>query len=309
MANEDTYTTSNSDNYAYQGSIGGNSYGTCAIGDSTVLGDFTGMIRFPSIPINQGVTVNFAQLFIYASNVGDSGTMRTQCYGVDEDNTAVLTGDPFGRPETTAVATVSDTRPAQGGYEDYVVTDHVNEILVRGGWSNGNAMAFKIKENGSDSNVWMSDPSSGAESMLLIRVSAEPDFTPNSKTINSPALLDISKYGLRVSKQNVTVLTASENNLNFNPAKKFLKIIKQGETETTSGVLKQISHGFTFTPLVFGWIKGNNYRFKLNRFLGGAADPVGGGIEGFIGATATTIEILTTPGAKVYYYAVSDRLA
>src|SRR3990167_8084998 len=235
MANEDSYNTSNSDNYAYQGSIGGNSYGTCALGTSTVLGAFKGMIRFPSIPINQGVSVNYAVLYFYASNVGDSGVMRTICYGIDEDNTAVLTGDPFGRPKTSASTTISDTRPNQDAYEDYIVTNQVNEILARGGWSNGNAMAFIIEDNSSDSNVWISDPSSGAESYLLIRVSAEPNFFPTPGSIAVPTFPASVNYGLKISIPGIDVKDATEAQLLLTTRKKEYKIISQGNENLTAG--------------------------------------------------------------------------
>ncbi len=309
MANEDPYNTSNSDNYAYQGSISGNSYGTCAIGTNTTLGAFKGMIRFPSIPINQGVTVNYALLYFYASNVGSSGTMKTKCYGIAEDNTAILTGDPFGRTRTSAVTTIHDTRPNSGAYEDYVVTSQVNEILARGGWSNGNAMAFIIEDDTSDTNVWVSDPASGAETYLIIRVSAEPNFLPTPGSVAAPTFPAVSSQGLKISLPGYDVLSATEAQLLMTTRKKELKIISESNTDCTAGVEKTIAHGQATAPAHLAYVESGGYRLKLNRDILGATNPIASSAQGYVGADNTNVRIIIDQSKNVYYYIFIDPLS
>ena len=307
MANENAYNTDNSDNYAYQGSIGGNSYGTCAIGTNTVLGAFKGMIRFPSVPFSG--TVNYAVLYFYASNVGSSGVMRTICYGVDEDNTAVLTGDPFGRTNTTASTAINDNRPNQGNYEDWIVTNQVNEILGRAGWSSGNAMAFKIEDNSSDSNVWISDPASGAESYLVIRASAEPNFFPTPGSVSAPTFPARTSQGLKISKPNTDVFNAPDSDLLLTTRKKEFKIIKQGEVACVNGVYQTVSHGLSYAPAVLAYVSSGGYRLRLPRYPLGATDPITGGASGFVGATSSNITMVIDQNANVYYYGFIDPLS
>jgi hypothetical protein len=308
MANEDPYNTSNSDNYAYQDGSA-NNYGTCAIGKNTILGNFKGMIRFPSIPIAQGTTVNYAVLYFYASNVGSGGSLNVKWHGVDEDNTAILTGDPFGRPDTTAFTTVHDTRPNQGAYEDYIVTDIVNEILGRAGWASGNAMAFKCYEDGSDTNVWISDPASGAETYLLIRVSAEPNFFPTPGSIAVPTFPVIGHQGLKISKPGIDVLKATESQLLLTTRKKELKIIVEGNTDCTSGVEKLIAHGQPSAPAHLAYVESGGYRLKLNRDFLGATNPIAGSAQGYVGADATNVRIIIDQNKNVYYYIFMDPLS
>lgn len=305
MANEAAYNSSDSDNFAYQASISGNSYGTCAIGTNTILGAFAGMIRFPTIPIAQGTSINYAALYFYFNTVGSSGNLKVKVYGVAEDNTGVLTGDPWARTLTSAVTAYNNARPNSGTYDDFVVTSQVNEILARGGWSSGNAMAFRFNDDTSDTNVWGADAHTG-NTYLLIRTSPEPTFFPAATTVDPTGLPAIENIGIRISQPGIDVKLATEDQLYFTTRKKELhaKQELQKIIPTSGYSFTKINHGLPYAPVVLGYASGPKYTFKLNRYFSGATDPISEGIKGFILSTSTQIWI--SASGLVRYYTFLD---
>lgn len=309
MANEDPYNSTSTDNFKYQYSAGGSVQGSCAVGQYGALGIIKGVIRFPNIPIAQGTTVNYAVLYFYIEARSDSGgNLKCKVYGIDEDNTAILTGDPFGRPETTAVTTLDDTVGGVGTYEDFGVTAQVNEILARGGWASGNAMGFHVKDNGTGDGSYIEDDHTG-NTYLLIRVSAEPNFFPTPGSISAPTFPAASSQGLKISIPGVDVRNATESQLLLTTRKKELKIITESSQSVTSGVEKLIAHGLATPPAHLAYVESGGYRFKLNRDLLGATDPITGGAQGYIGADSTNVRIIIDQTKNVYYYIFIDPLS
>ena len=221
-------------------------------------GVFDGASRFENIQIPQGTTVNSAILRLYVAVVGSgSGNLNIKAYGIDEDNTALFTTNPFGRTRTSASTTNHDIKPSQGGWRDLDVTAQVNEILARGGWSSGNAMGFLVFDDGSPDNVYMLNYMSN---ILLIRTSALPDFTPTPINISAPTFPAASSYGIRVSQPGVDVKTATESQLYFTSRKKEFRVLAEGDKEDGF-----FAHGLSYAPGVLGfWIDGDGNRQIAN---------------------------------------------
>lgn len=308
MANEDAYNSNNTDNYAYQDGLG-YSYGTAAVGHTPSLGGISGAIRFPSIPINQGVSVNYALLYFYAQNSsGGSGTLKAKIYGINQDNTAIFNDDVLARPRTTAVTTFADTVAAAGTYEDWVVTSQVNEILARPGWASGNAMGFHITDDTTADTTWISDPASGAETYLLIRVNAEPNFFPTPGSVAAPTFPAVSRQGLKISLPGYDVRQATESQLLLTTRKKEFKIVGEGNVDCVANVLKTVAHGLPSAPACLGYVESGGYRLKLNRDFLSATDPITGGAQGHLSADSSNIRIMVDQNKNVYYYIFIDPL-
>lgn len=309
MANELVKFSTDSDNYFYRDDFGF-SYGTMAIGKNPILGTFNGMLRFPTVPVGQGVSVYGAELKIYASNASStSGTLRSKTYGINEDNTGTLTGDPTGRGKTSSSTTNNSTRPSSGNYLNISVTSQVNQILARGGWVNGNAMGFFIDDTGSDADTWISSNYSTGLTYLVINVTAAPNFFPTPSSVAAPTFPDPSSQGLKISKPGVNVLTAAEDDLLLWTRKKEFKIIKQGEESLTAGVAKNIAHGLAYAPAHLAYVESGGYRLKLNRSILGAIEPIAGAAQGYIGADTTNVTIVIDQNKNVYYYVFIDPLS
>ena len=111
-----------------------------------------GAIRFSSITIPQGTEINSAILYtLQSQNPGLTSYGRGTIYGVDADNTVQIPSgyNPAAQTRTTASVASSSvvnlTNSTDEGAEVlYDVTDIVQEIVDRGGWSSGNAITFVI---------------------------------------------------------------------------------------------------------------------------------------------------------------------
>jgi len=183
MANEYVYEQAASTDSFIQDDFG-ELTGNFAVGNEAAPAtNIDGAVRFPSVTIAQGVTVYSAQLKMYAAYSG-GGTIRYQCYGIKETNTAAFTSNPFGRTRTTANNTGSSSPPSVGSYLNIDVTNQVNEILAQGGWSSGNAMGFHVLNNASDNPAYVDDDT--LSSLLVIKLSVDPDFFPDPGSIAAP---------------------------------------------------------------------------------------------------------------------------
>ena len=118
-------------------------------GNDSKFGAVNGGLRFPSF--NESGSVGSATLELNIT--GGSGTGVATIYGDDVDDAAAWgsSDKPSGITQTTATAAFSRSSGATGSYT-IDVTDIVNEILARGGWSSGNAIRFGIIGSGSGSN-------------------------------------------------------------------------------------------------------------------------------------------------------------
>lgn len=139
-------------------------------GAGNVGGDSTdGALRFVNIDIPQGTTINSATLYAAVEEGGASGTsVNLNIFGIDEDNTSNFSSSPMGRSQTSA-STNYVSAPGVGSHASITVTNQVQEIINRGGWSSGNAMGFLVFNNGSSSDNNFDDQFGiGIESYLSI---------------------------------------------------------------------------------------------------------------------------------------------
>jgi len=124
------------------------------IANSQVAGNVQGL-RFLSLNIAQGYTVDSASLELGTWAACGGGTCKLKINGIDEDDCDSLTSSnkPNARDTTDAVITyeVGSSDIANGYYviRKFVVTGHVQEIVNRVAFASGNAVGFVIRDNGS----------------------------------------------------------------------------------------------------------------------------------------------------------------
>lgn len=311
MANELYYLSSDSGRLTSGGSYSRN---LAIIGHVSSSGVFvSGALRFANVGIGQGVTVDSASVYFKSDEQGSgSGNLRFKTYGIDEDNTADFSSNPFGRSLTSAFDSADNPLPGAGNFKQITVTSIVNEILGRGGWSSGNAMGFIMEDHtsqDSDTDCYIRDPQFGEsdlESFLVIRVNALPDFTPTPTTVAAPTLPAGGNFGMKYSPSGVNVFTATDQELLLTTRKYQYKIYAQDQTSCTGGVLKAIAHGLNYTPQVMCFARKNGYSFQLPRLFGGASDPVGGGVQSWVGVDDEYLYIYPSVDTDVYYYIFLD---
>jgi hypothetical protein len=305
MANEIVYVIAASNDFATES--GGYFTDLFSVGDNG--GDSTkGAVRFLNVAIGQGVTVNSASLYFYAQSQGaGSGNLKFKTYGIKETNTSNFSSNPFGRAHTTAVDSADNPLPGAGNYKQITVTSMVNEILAQGGWSSGNAMGFFCENDGSNSDVYISDED--GTSYLAIRVSALPNFTPTPVTQAAAAFPAPSDFGISIAKPGQDVRSATEEQLYFTTRKNCMKVYAEGSTSCTANVEKLIAHNLGYNPQVIAFAQGGGKSFKLPRFFASATDPIGGGLEGDIKSDSTYLRITVFQDSDVYYYIFLDEQA
>lgn len=299
-------------NFVYEGFVevgDGSEYtGFCAVGKSPVLGIMKGALRFVGIDINQNQSINMARLiYKYDGEGSGSGSWKHKLYGIDEDNTGGFGSNPFGRTKTSALVTVDEGPPGGGGTKEYDVTSIVTEITQRGGWSNGNAMGFLFEDNGSSNDVYAF--ADLANSYLVYRIDAEPNFLPTPVTVSAPTFPAVDDYGLKISKAGVDVFTASRANLLFTTREDVTKIFAEAQVATTAGVEKLITHNLGYKPQCLVYARKNSLSFELPRLFISASDPVGSGVQGYFSVDNTYLRINTRIDADVYYFILLDEQA
>lgn len=312
MANEVKYQTSSSTDFYFSKDGVTDGTGYILIGwDGVDSVTRSGALRFPSIPIGQGVSVNDAQLRIYVGNRTGTNPILAKFYGIKETNTSAFGAGVNGRTRTTATNTNSYTPTGSGGWFQTSVTSIVNEILAQGGWSSGNAMGFYVDDNGTSTahDCILSDTQGSADdSLLFIRVSAEPNFTPTPVTVSAPTFPAHDRFGIKISKPGVNVLTATDDELYFTTWKDVFKVNAENTASCTANTVKTIAHGLGYVPQVLAYCRAGGYSVKLPRFPL-STDPITGGARGYAYADATNIYFLIDQTADVYYYVFTDEQA
>jgi hypothetical protein len=121
--------------------------------------DRDGAFRFTNVTVAKNATISSANIYCYVQYKGGSTTaLKYSIWGIDEDNTASFSGSPMGRTKTTATnSRETSMNISTGTYFGVEVTNQVQEIVNRSGWSSGNAMGFIIEDNGSDNDTWWED--------------------------------------------------------------------------------------------------------------------------------------------------------
>jgi hypothetical protein len=182
--------------------------------DVTVGANVAGFFRFESLPMAQGAVINSAYIEIYTAEYGATNAVTLTIRAIDEDNTALFpsssgsTSDPWARARTTAgvgfnIAATRNVLVTSGDIKTVI-----QEIVDRGGWTGGNALAIVLENNGSAyQNDLFGYNSSTTKCMRLVI-----DYTSTStysKSIEASASIikENTDYGLKITKPTYEVDT------------------------------------------------------------------------------------------------------
>ena len=318
MANESTFMAGATNDYAYHWLNWDEDYSTasCAFGyyKADVERSEEGAMRFLNVTIPKDTSVNLAKLMFRIDN-HEGGGVKFKVYGIDEDNTANFSSYPFNRAKTTASTSVEWGSPSSGSWAEIDVQGIVNEIVSRASWSSGNAMGFFFSDNGTSTSqtndVW-DNKGQGLDSYLVIRTSAEPDFTPTPITVDAPTFPTTGNQGIKIAKPGISVLEATEDQLYFTTRKKVFKVKQEGSTITTEMTIS-IPHGLSYKPAFLTYVKDSEkgfYRYKLPRITY-YEDPEND-VTGYVQSQSSNIVVTTFNAllheAEVYYYIFIDPL-
>lgn len=304
MANETTYSPSTSYDY-FMDLPGSDLTGYCGFGYNKDFysgsGTISGACRFNNVSIAQGTTVSEAYIRFHIGGVtpDSEATIKFKVWGIDEDDTANFSSSPMGRTKTSESTSVEWGSPTDNSWGNIDVTSIVNEILSRGGWSSGNDMGFLIFDNGTatDTNRFIVDDISGDYSFLVVRVTAEPDFTPTPKSVAAPTFPAADDCGIRVSAPNKDVLTVTDSDIWFTTRKRTFGVYEEGEV-TISSSPHTITHNLGYSPAVLAYANYSGKKYRFPDFLNLTS---GGTIE----SNLTQAKIYTDAD-KVYYYIFID---
>lgn len=124
------------------------SFSTDYFGNQNIFGTVSAAIRFDTM-VPQGAQIIAAYLSLNITSM-QSG-MQALCYGIDEDDTATFSADPFSRNHTTAYISCDygDWSAASGWSNSPTMVNIVQEIIDRPGF--GGAIGFLIEDNSSPS--------------------------------------------------------------------------------------------------------------------------------------------------------------
>lgn len=233
-------------------------------------------LRFTGVTVPQGATINSSRVSFNADGTKTSSVVLG-IKGVDEDNTAefVLSPESSARTRTQTTAgvawggSVSQTEGVALDSPD--ISSIVQEIVDRGGWSSGNAMAFFFYENGSTSGHYLSvdeyndsssvsatlyidydassesssesssasssisssnSPSSSESSSESSSVSESSSASSSESSSISPSPSGDSDYGIKIAKEGYKY-TNADNRLVFNSQYPLLKIKSSGSGTLT----------------------------------------------------------------------------
>lgn len=189
------------------------------------VGPENGAIRFVNVTIPRGTTVQSAVIHFRCEDAvpDNNQSVKVKIYGMAEDNTGDLTVDPWGRVKTSAnyANTYGDSR--DNTWIDITVTDIVNEIVGRSGWSSGNAMGFVFEDDGTatDQTRDLNDDYGNTYDTYLTITLSSPSVSP-SRSISfspsrsasptpspSPSPIDLFR-GLKIAKSGINVLKTQE---------------------------------------------------------------------------------------------------
>lgn len=275
-------------------------------------------IRFPSVNISKGI--NYAALYYWTQHntrggpfPPSTGTWDFTIKGIDEDNTASFSSNPFSRPQTSGSNSSSNAdEPSLGTWKEIEVTNAVNAVMNRSGWNTGNAIGLLLEPINSGSGKY-AGTSTEFKAFLVIRKDSSPNLTPTPKSVVAPTFPPAGNWGMAWAYPGRDVFEAGEGELYQTTRKRVHRIIFEGVTTTVANVEKLIAHGLPFTPYATVYAKSlvNGQRFKLPRHMPTAVQqaPEGDTLEGTVSADDTYVRILTTSDAEVYYRIFIDELS
>lgn len=212
-------------------------------------------LRFTGVTIPQGTTINSAKIRFIASAT-KTPSIAAKIEGVAEDNT----GEFVTSPEDTArTRTKTSANAAWNGSISHTldsaldtpdITSIVQEIVNRGGWASGNAMAFFLSDDGSSSGNYISvyeynttTPNGAKAAELIIdygsgtttSTSTTTTTTSTSTTVTTTTLPPLSPeyYGVKVYKQDTIESSLSPKDFFLNSKYRILPIHRQGSFKGT----------------------------------------------------------------------------
>ncbi|MBC8770607.1 immunoglobulin domain-containing protein [Arenibacter sp. BSSL-BM3] len=143
-------------------------------------------IRFQNINIPQGTTILSAKIQ-FTTDETDTGSTSVTIRGDDSDNANVFSSSNYNISSRTltSASTVWNNIPSwntvgQSGVNQQTpdITTIVQEIVNRGGWSNGNAMAFVINGSGERTAEAYNGDSSKSPVLTIVADYTPPPLTP-----------------------------------------------------------------------------------------------------------------------------------
>ncbi len=153
-------------------------------------------IRFTGVGIDQGTTINSAYIQ-FTDDEGGTGTVNLTIYGEDNNNASDFstnTNDVSNRTKTSASVSWSpndwnDNGESGSDQKTPNLSTIVQEIVDRGGWSNGNAIVFII-EGTSTSNKRTATYNGGKPELIIktadgLKYNCGSDIALNDNNSNS----------------------------------------------------------------------------------------------------------------------------
>lgn len=251
-------------------------------------------LRFTGITIPQGATIISAKITFTSVSGVTSQVLNYRITGVDEDNAGEFGTSPIDdartRTHTTAYASWSPTLTLSIGstYDTADFTSVIQEIVDRGGWSSGNALAIYIYDNATSTGNVVSqenyeDDSNKAPLLTIeyddggspspspspsLSISRSPSLSPSLSISATPSLsvsrspspspMPTEQLCLKIAKRNVNVLTNSDvQNLVFDSTKGSLKYftintvdvtVKSNSTDLDIAAKETITHNLGYYP-------------------------------------------------------------
>jgi len=142
------------------------------------LASSQGALRFTNIGIPQGATIASAYIEFTAIN-DETGFYSFLIEGVDEDNASTFSSSQdlslLSTTSETETMSGSENWTADGTYNSPSLTAIVQEIVDRGGWSSGNAMAFLLSSGTDYRDAYTYDNNPSKAARLVV------EYTPTSK--------------------------------------------------------------------------------------------------------------------------------
>ncbi len=173
-------------------------------------------LRFTDVTIAQGTTINSAKITFVAYGT-KTVALVSKIEGVDEDNTAefVISPEDTARTRTKTTANVawsgSIGQTNGNGLDTPEIKTIVQEIINRGSWSSGNAMAFWLSDNGTGSGEYLSlyeyndDPTKAA----LLTIDYDSGTTTSTSTSTTTTTTSTSTSTSTSTTTSVSLTTST----------------------------------------------------------------------------------------------------
>lgn len=272
---------------------------TCIVGHWT--GDPThGALLFSGIDIDRGENFDMCRLIYKYGGVGGSGQWKIKVRGIDEDNTGWFDSGVFGRAKTDAQITLDEGQPTSGGSKDFDVKDIVREITSRSNWNRFNNLGFIMEDNGSSSNVYAAV--NEAESYLVYRIGAQPNFKPSPASVAAPSFPAATDAGMIIAKPGISIFDATDDQVLLTTRKKVVKVLAEGEVTSSSSGNISVMHSLGYVPLVSVYGKGSYPGDQWVRL------PIAGGDQYYFVNSSTLYLHASTSGQKFYYRIFVDKI-